>query len=100
MVSNSRNIPVHHIPVKRTFKGDGTDIWSEYIKYFENISELNGWDDDRKRKVFFAVLRGQGDTFCYGLSDTERNNWTLITESMNRRFGHKAMKESYITEAW
>lgn len=40
VVSNSRNIPVHQIPVKRTFKGVGTDIWSEYIRYFENISRI------------------------------------------------------------
>lgn len=98
MVSNSRNIPVHQIPVKRTFKGNGTYIWSEYMRYFENISEINGWDNDRKRKVFSTVLRGQAETFCYGLSDTERNNCTLIKESMNMRFGNKAMKESYITE--
>lgn len=39
MVSNRRNIPVHTIPVKRTFKGDGTCIWSEFLRYlriFEN----------------------------------------------------------------
>lgn len=70
MVSNSINIPVNQIPVKKTFKGDGTDIWSEYIRYFENISELNGLDDDRKRNVFFTVLRGQAEFFCCGLSDT------------------------------
>lgn len=38
-VSNRRNIPVHTIPVKRTFKGDGTCIWSEFLRYlriFEN----------------------------------------------------------------
>ena len=57
-VPNTRNTPAQQINVKRTFKGDGTDIWSEYIRYFENISELNGWDNDRKRKVFFTVLRG------------------------------------------
>lgn len=45
------------IPVKRTYSGDGTNISTEFIRYFENISELNSWDTDRKRRVFLTVLR-------------------------------------------
>ena len=36
----------HQITVKRTFSGDGTDIWSEFIRYFENVAELNEWESD------------------------------------------------------
>ena len=89
----------HQITVKRTFSGDGTDIWSEFIRYFENIAELNEWGSDRKRKVLFTVLRGQAETYSYGLSDRERNDWESLITALDARFGHKAMKESYVAEA-
>ena len=88
----------HQITVKRTFSGDGTDIWSEFIRYFENIAELNEWEIDRKRKVLFTVLRGQAETYAYGLSDSERCDWGNLTAALDFRFGHKAMKESYVAE--
>lgn len=50
------NRTAQQIPVKRTYSGDGTEIWTEFIRYFENISELNSWDTDRKRRVFLTVL--------------------------------------------
>ena len=89
----------HQLNIKRTFKGDGTDIWSEFIRYFENVADLNGWENDRKRKVFFTVMRGQAETYAYGLSDAERSNWDRLKMAMDDRFGHKAMKESYVAEA-
>ena len=89
----------HQITVKRTFSGDGTDIWSEFIRYFENIAELNEWESDRKRKVLFTVLRGQAETYAYGLSDSERNDLDILKTALDARFGHKAMKESYVAEA-
>ena len=89
----------HQITVKRTFSGDGTDIWSEFIRYFENVAELNEWDSDRKRKVLFTVLRGQAETYAYGLSESARCDWDNLTTALDARFGHKAMKESYVAEA-
>lgn len=35
------NRTAQQIPVKRTYSGDGTEIWTEFIRYFENICELN-----------------------------------------------------------
>ena len=89
----------HQITVKRTFSGDGTDIWSEFIRYFENVAELNEWKSDRKRKVLFTVLRGQAETYTYGLLDSERSDWESLITALDARFGHKAMKESYVAEA-
>ena len=89
----------HQITVKRTFTSDRTDIWSEFIRYFKNVADLNEWDSDRKRKVLFTVLRGQAETYAYGLSDSERNDWESLITALDARFGHKAMKESYVAEA-
>ena len=87
------------IQIKRTFKGDGNDIWIEFIRYFENVAHLNDWTTDRKRRVLFTTFRGQAETYAYGLSDAERGDYEQLKQAMDNRFGHKAMKESYITEA-
>lgn len=84
--------------MKRTFKGDGEDIWTEYIRYFENIVSINDWDENRTRRVFFTVLRGQAETYAYGLTEEIRNSWTELKRAMENRFGHRVMKESYIAE--
>ena len=98
-VSVEKHERPHQITVKRTFSGDGTDIWSEFIRYFKNVAELNEWESDRKRKVLFTVLRGQAETYAYGLSNSERNDWESLITALDARFGHKAMKESYVAEA-
>lgn len=83
----------YQILVKRTFKGDGEDIWTEYIRYFENIVSINDWDENRTRRVFFTVLRGQAETYAYGLPDEIRNSWTELKRAMENRFGHRVMKK-------
>lgn len=64
------------MPVKRTFKGDGEDIWTGNIRYFENIVSINDWEENRTRRLFFTVLRGQAETYAYGLPEEIRNSWT------------------------
>lgn len=87
----------YQISVKITFKGDGEDIWTEYIRYFENIVSINDWDENRTRRVFFTLLRGQAETYAYGLPEEIRNSWTELKQAMANRFGHRVMK-SYIAE--
>ena len=87
------------LQVKRTFRGDGSDIWCEFIRYYENIATLNNWSMDRTLRVFFTVLRGQAETYAYGLPDNVRNDWQLLKNDMDKRFGHTAMKDTYIAEA-
>lgn len=88
----------YQIPVKRTFNGDGEDIWTEYIRYFENIVSINDWDENRTRRVFFTVLRGQAEIYAYGLPEEIRHSWTELKRAMENWFGDRAMKESYIAE--
>lgn len=53
----------------RMFKGDNDDVWSEFILYFENISNLNRWNTDMKRRVLITFFSGQAETFADGLPD-------------------------------
>lgn len=64
------------MPVKRTFKGYGEDIRTGNIRYFENIVSINDWEENRTRRLFFTVLRGQAETYAYGLPEEIRNSWT------------------------
>ncbi|OWF36108.1 hypothetical protein KP79_PYT26053 [Mizuhopecten yessoensis] len=94
-----RETRTFQIPLKRTFSGEDKEIWSEYIRYFDNVASLNNWRPDRALKVFCTVLRGQAEVLAYGLPETTRANWDQLRNRMDERFGHKAMKESYIAEA-
>ena len=49
--------------------------------------------------MLFTVLRGQAETYAYGLSESARCDWENLTTALDARFGHKAMKESYVAEA-
>jgi hypothetical protein len=61
--NSSQEIPAGNsfvnIPLKRTFKGDGTAIWSEFIRYFENVANLNQWTEQRTRRILLATLGDQ-----------------------------------------
>lgn len=99
VVTNGQGMKSFNIQIKRIFKGDSTDVWSEFIRYFENISTLNGWSMDMKRRLLITTFRGQAETFAYGLPDCVLQSYELLVENMDKRFGHRVMKESYIAEA-
>ena len=85
--------------VRRTFAGNNNDVWNEFIRYFENISELNNWNLERARRVLLSTFRGQAETYAYGMPLVIQKNYDRLKQKMDERFGHTAMKEKYITEA-
>ena len=50
-----------------TFSGSGSDVWLEFIRYFENLMALNNWSQEKARRIFLCLLRGQAESFAYGL---------------------------------
>ena len=88
-----------NIQVKRVFTGDGSTIWSEFIRYFENVANLNQWPAQRMRSVLLTTLRGQAETYAYGLPENVLGDYQSLKNALNQRFGHTALKESYIAEA-
>lgn len=87
-----------HIQIKRTFKGDGTIKWGEFIRFFENVASLNQWTEQRMTRIFLTTLRDQAEAFAYGLPENTVGNYQLLKGALNQRFGHTALKESYIAE--
>ncbi|VDI84212.1 Hypothetical predicted protein [Mytilus galloprovincialis] len=95
-----RNIrPANEYPVRRTFSVVNDDVWNEFIQYFENISELNVWNNEKARRVLLSTLRGQAETFAYGMPLIIQRDFEHLKRKMEERFGHTAMKERYVTEA-
>jgi hypothetical protein len=102
-----RNSPVttdagqrtNEYPVRRTFSGVPNDVWDEFLQYFENIAELNLWRPEKSRRVLLSTLRGQAESYAYGMPIAEQGDYERLKEKMNQRFGHSAMKERYIADA-
>ena len=84
---------------RRTFSGSGSDVWLEFIRYFENLMALNNWSQEKARRIFLCLLRGQAESFAYGLPYEVQSNWKSLKGHMEERFGLLAMRDSYIAEA-
>ena len=88
-----------NIPLKRVFKGDGSSIWSEFVRYFENVANLKQWTEQRMRCILLTTLRDQAEAYAYGLPEGTLQDYNSLKNALNQRFGHTALKESYIAEA-
>lgn len=90
---------VNEYPVRRTFLGTNNDVWNEFYQYFENIAELNSWGPEKSRRVLLSTLRGQAESYAYGIPLTAQRDYEQLKMKMEQRFGHSAMKERYIADA-
>ena len=89
---------VNEYPVRRTFSGANNDVWNEFNQYFENIAELNSWGQEKSRRVLLSTLRGQAESFAYGIPLAVQKDYEQLKQKMEQRFGHSAMKERYIAD--
>ena len=39
---------------RRTFNGSGSDVWLEFIRYFENVMAMNNWSLEKARRIFYV----------------------------------------------
>lgn len=49
--------------------------------------------------ILLTTLRDHAEAFAYGLHVNTAGNYQLLKGALNQRFGHTALKESYIVEA-
>ena len=97
-LSESLN-PTRDFPCRRTFSGQGTDVWYDFRRYFENISQLNNWTSEYSRKTLLCCLRGQAEAFAYGLPLGQQNDFSVLLEKLEERFGPANMKDLFIADA-
>jgi hypothetical protein len=90
---------IEEYPVRRTFSGSNADVWAEFLQYFENLAELNAWGQEKSSRVLLSTLRGQAETFDYGLPFVFQGDYNRFKRKMEERFWNTAMKERYMAEA-
>ena len=97
---NARGTPTSRdFPCRRTFSGQGSEVWHDFRRYFVNLALLNNWTIDYKRRILLCSLRGQAEAFAYGLPENVQTDWELLMTQLEERFGSRYMKESYIADA-
>ena len=57
------------------------------------------WGNEKSRRVLLSTLRGQAETYAYGMPLVIQRDYNRLKQKMEERFGHTAMKERYVTEA-
>ena len=97
--TESSNIETGGFAARCTFNGSGSDVWLEFIRYFENLMALNNWSEQKSRRIFLCLLRDQAESFAYGLPLEVQSDWTSLRTHMEEWFGLFAMRDGYIAEA-
>ena len=75
------------LAVGRTNMCSGSDVWLEFIRYFETLMALNNWSHEKARRIFLCLLRGQAEYFAYRLPLEVQSSWVSLKAHMEERFG-------------
>ena len=67
-----------------TFDGEGS--WDDWICHFENVADVNDWDDAAKLKFLKVRLVGKAQRAFQHLADATRGNYGRARESLKARF--------------
>ncbi|CAC5381220.1 unnamed protein product [Mytilus coruscus] len=87
------NVPQsNEYPVRRSFSGVSNDVLIEFIQYFENIFELNVWNNGKARRVPFSTLRGQTEIFAYWMPLIFQRDYEHLKQMIEEIFGQTAME--------
>ena len=89
----------YNFPCRRTFSGTGSDVWHDFRRYFENLAILNNWSKEQSRRTLLCCLRGQAETYAYGLPPYIQSDCDALFMQMEQRFGLINMKDSYVADA-
>ena len=70
---------------------DGTTDWSEYLIYFEQLSELYGWEDEVKAAMLGVSLKGEARVVLAGLDSAKRRSYFALTTALSQSFSPKEL---------
>ncbi len=87
---------------------DGKRDWRPYAIQFDRIATRYQWPNEERIDRFLGALQDKALKYFTELPPTVQDSWPLITEKMNRRFGHSAesitirrdLQELQQKEAW
>ena len=77
---------------------DGTDDWQDYLVYFEQLAELNGWDKPTMAIILGLCLRGSARTVLAGLSLPQRRDYDALKAALTQNFSPPQKVHMYMAE--
>lgn len=77
---------------------DGSEDWDEYVVYFEQLAELNGWNKPTMAMMLGLSLRGSARTVLTGLSLAERREYKLLKTTLAQNFSPPQKVHLYMAE--
>ena len=83
--------PVVSTPQIKPEDFDGTTDWSEYLIYFEQLSELYGWDEERKAAILGVCLKGEARVVLAALDPARRRSYLALTTALAQSFAPKEL---------
>ena len=63
---------------------DGTTDWSEYQIYFDQMSELFGWDEERHAMMLSICLKGEARVVFASLGEAQRRSYKALTQALTQ----------------
>ena len=91
-------LPVSNTPHIKPEDYDGTRDWEEYKIYYDQYSELYGWDEERKAMVLGICLKGEARVVLASLSPAQRRSYLALTNALAQSFSPKEMVHLYQAE--
>ena len=77
---------------------NGSLSWDDWICHFENVADVNDWDDDRKLKFLKARLVGRAQRVFQHLSGDTRGEYDRAKVALWSRFEPESKKSRYQSE--
>ena len=63
---------------------DGISSWDDWICHFENVADVNDWDDEKKFKFLKARLVGRAQRAFQHLSEEARGEYGVAKDALQR----------------
>lgn len=76
---------------------DGSSDWPEYLVYFEQLAEVNGWNQYTMASCLGLSLRGKARSVLAGLSRTQRTDYNVLIAALTQNF--RPTQQRYLYQA-
>jgi hypothetical protein len=89
---------VSRVPHIKPEDYDGTTEWSEYYMYFEQMSELYGWDDGTKAMILGVCLKGEARLVLASMDVFKRHSYFAVVTALEQSFSPQGKVHLYQAE--
>lgn len=83
------------IPRSKMVTFDGKEEWVNFEIPFKRIVNRAGWSENECLEQLYQCVRGDAMKFVSGLNSNVQDNFELMMAALKRRFGDRALPETY-----